>query len=240
MRPAPAIAAAFLATTLACGTAGAGDYAQRDILGFSPDGSTFAFEEYGIQDGSGFPYSNIYVIDTARDAWVAGTPIRVRRDDETVALLSVRDDARKQAGAVLKTHGIVPVGDTLVSNPVTEVGADPYAVRFITNPYVHTDRIWTVTLTPLPFPDPPGCENLGPVHGLRLVLGHPDGTTEVLQEDARLPSSRGCAQDYAISDVLAYFPDGGKPVLAILLSLYTVGFEGPDRRFLAVTAPFSE
>ena len=42
----------------------AGDYADRTILGFSPDGSTFAFEEFGVQDGSGFAYANIYMIDT--------------------------------------------------------------------------------------------------------------------------------------------------------------------------------
>ena len=162
MRAAGRIAGALVAIVLACGTAMAGDYAQREILGFSPDGHTFAFEEYGVQDGSGFPYSNIYVVDTSDDSWVAGTPIRVRRDDETVPLATVRADARKQSSALLNKYGIVPVGETLVSNPMTEIGADPYVVRFLTNPYVHTDRIWTLTLTPLPFPDPPGCENSGP------------------------------------------------------------------------------
>src|SRR5690606_36811639 len=38
----------------------AGDTASLDVLGYSPDGKVFAFEEYGIADGSGFPYSNIY------------------------------------------------------------------------------------------------------------------------------------------------------------------------------------
>ena len=65
----------------AAGPAAAGDAAELGILGFSADGGVFAFEEYGIQDGSGFPYSSIFIIDTAKDAFIPGTPIRVRIDD---------------------------------------------------------------------------------------------------------------------------------------------------------------
>ena len=54
----------------------AGDYAHRDILGFSPDGGTFAFEEYGVPDTDEFPYSVIYVIDTCKDEWGPGAPVR--------------------------------------------------------------------------------------------------------------------------------------------------------------------
>ncbi|RUV10776.1 DUF2259 domain-containing protein, partial [Mesorhizobium sp. M5C.F.Ca.IN.020.32.2.1] len=38
----------------------AGDVAELEILGFTSDGGAFAFEEYGVQDGSGFPYANRY------------------------------------------------------------------------------------------------------------------------------------------------------------------------------------
>jgi predicted secreted protein len=38
---------------------GRGDYADRTILGFSPDGGIFAFEEFGVGDGSGYPYATI-------------------------------------------------------------------------------------------------------------------------------------------------------------------------------------
>ncbi len=54
----------------------AGDRAQIDLIGYSDDGSYFAFEEFGIQDGSGFAYSSIYVVDLVDDSWVVGTPIR--------------------------------------------------------------------------------------------------------------------------------------------------------------------
>ena len=93
---------AVLALCLATGAASAGDYADRTIIGFSPDGAYFAFEEYGVQDGSGFPYANIYVVDTATDSWVAGTPIRVMVQDETASLASVRFNAYEQANAILR------------------------------------------------------------------------------------------------------------------------------------------
>ncbi len=35
----------------------AGDRAGIDFIGYSADGGFFAFEEFGIQDGSGFAYS---------------------------------------------------------------------------------------------------------------------------------------------------------------------------------------
>jgi predicted secreted protein len=64
----------------------AGDAAGREVIGFSPDGRYFAFEQYGVQDGSGFAYSDIMVIDATSDAWVVGTPVRKRADDEKMPL----------------------------------------------------------------------------------------------------------------------------------------------------------
>ena len=77
------LVAVVIACTLCAAPASAGDFAERHIFGFSPDGSHFAFEEYGVQDGSGFPYSNIYIVDVANDSWLPGTPLRVRIDDES-------------------------------------------------------------------------------------------------------------------------------------------------------------
>ena len=59
-------ASALLAASLTLFSAApalAGDAAQFDPIGFSEDGRYFAYEEYGIQDGSGFPYATIYLVD---------------------------------------------------------------------------------------------------------------------------------------------------------------------------------
>ena len=67
----------------------AGDRALIDYVGFSADFRYFAFEEFGIQDGSGFAYSNIFVVDLATDSWVVGTPVRVQAESETTTLEQV-------------------------------------------------------------------------------------------------------------------------------------------------------
>jgi predicted secreted protein len=214
----------------------AGDYAYRDILGFSPDGRYFAFEEYGVQDGSGFPYSNIYVVDTAFDSWVEGTPIRRRIDDEASPLNKARAEARAKAEPILTKHKIELRGLLVVSNPATELSADPYSVRFRTNNFFNMpERSWSLRLTPLVFPDPPNCKDLGPVKGFKLELTPPEGEMRVLNEDKSVPDSRFCPRDYAISDVVTYTPEDGETTIAVLLSLFRQGFEGTDRRFLAVT-----
>jgi len=214
----------------------AGDYAEREIIGFSPDGAYFAFEEFGVQDGSGFPYSNIFIIDTAKDDWLAGTPIRRRIDDEMAPLSRAREESRSKAQPLLTEHNITPRGVLAVSNPATELSADPHKVRFRLNPFFNmAERAWSLTLEPLPFPETAQCENFGPVKGLKLTITDPDGKQRVLSEDKSVPDSRFCPRDYAISDVVTFTPEGGETSLAILLSLFRQGFEGTDRRFIAVT-----
>lgn len=80
----------------------AGDVAELEILGFTGNGGIFAFEEYGVQDGSGFPYANRYYIDTADDSFLEGTPIRVRLDDENATLDAARLAARQKGEAIIK------------------------------------------------------------------------------------------------------------------------------------------
>jgi predicted secreted protein len=218
----------------------AGDYADRAILGFSEDGAYFAFDEYGVQDGSGFPYANVYVIDVAKDSWVEGTPIRVTIEDDGAMLTTARSDAMKKARPILDRLNIIARGSHVVDNPATELSADPYAVRFRTNQWFNmVERPWSLKLTRIPMPDSKGCENFDDVAGFRLDLTDPDGGTHVLNEDKSLPASRTCARDYRISDVVVLPSDsGGEGSMAVILSLIRQGFEGPDRRFLAVTTRF--
>ncbi len=227
----------LFALIFAAPLAHAGDYAYRDILGFSPDGRYFAFEEFGIQDGSGFPYSNIFVIDATNDSWAEGTPIRRRIDDEATPLSKARSEARAKADPILKKLKVEPRGLLVVSNPATELSADPYSVSFRLNDYFNMEeRAWSLRLTPITVPEPAAaCENLGPVKGLKLELTSPEGGTKVIAQDTSIPESRFCPRDYAISDVIAFTPEGGETTIAVLLSLFRQGFEGTDRRFIALT-----
>lgn len=226
-----AIAALFALATAAA----AGDYADREIIGFSPDGRFFAFEEYGIQDGSGFPYANIYVIDTTTDTWVSGTPIRVRLDDETATLDAARAQARAGATTALASRGIGEPGRLLVSNPLTEVVADRHFAEFFTLVFVppQTDtNIVTIAEYPLQVKSCPA--DFGQTMAFELTLQTVDGAERTLHRDNAIPASRGCPLAYGVSDVVAYDAADGNVVLIILLNVFQIGFEGPDRRFIAI------
>lgn len=223
---------------LAASAAHAGDWADRAILGFSPDGSSFAFEEFGIRDGSGFPYSTIHVIDTATSSTVGDTPVRVTIEDRKVSLDEARSRARAEAQPVLEARGIGLTNyRTVASNPPTELSADPHAVRFLTDlnatqPFMN----WELKVTPLSMDGGPYCASFGPANGFRLTLYDRDGNWRHLHEDRTLPEDRLCPYDYAITDVIIYRPENRDPVMVVLLNLIRQGYKGPDRRYLAVTA----
>ncbi|WP_029076070.1 DUF2259 domain-containing protein [Kaistia adipata] len=213
--------------------AAAGDFAERTLLGFSADGGRFAFEEFGIQDGSGFPYANIFVIDTTKDGWVPGTPVRVRLDDEEQGIAAARRAAAEQAAAHLK--GIERPGTLLASNPITESGRDPYKLAFKRHPALQLDGPeLALELETIPLPAPANDDPDYKTHGFRLVLKTEAGET-VLHEDQSLPASRGTALDYRIHDVVIDQPFGQPATLVVLVQVLTRGFEGPDGRYLAVT-----
>lgn len=210
----------------------AGDFAERSILGFSSDGSRFAFEEFGVQDGSGFPYANLFVLDTTKDSWVAGTPVRVRLDDETRGIQEARQAAAKTAAPFLKDIG--RPGTLLASNPITESGRDPYSIGFRRHPVQQLDGPEIkVTLETIPLDAPNNQDPEYKTQGFRLVLKDERGET-ILHEDKVLPASRGTALDYRINDVIIDQRFGQPATLVVLVMVMTRGFEGPDGRYLAV------
>ena len=97
-----AIALAFLTAS----AASAGDVAEMRPLGFSPDGKFFAFEQFGEQDGSGFAYAEIQVIDTKTDQYVPGTPVSVLISREEASIGEARRESLKQAKAILDERKI--------------------------------------------------------------------------------------------------------------------------------------
>jgi predicted secreted protein len=228
-----------LLTLSICFSAQAGDFAKREIHGFSVDGGLFAFEEYGVQDGSGFPYSNIYVVDTATDQWRAGSPYRIRLDDETKTVFDAREEARILAGTVMKSFE--NRGNVVATNRATELGIDDK--RMIANPRLVVppiDDAIEFRLEEIPFAGTETCEAFGATKGFRLLkIGTRDGDeTIMLHEDTSVPESRNCPLGYALADLVTYYPEGKSPVFAVLIRMQTVGFEGPDGRYLAVTGRF--
>jgi len=215
----------------------AGETADLDVLGFSSDGRIFAFEEYGIQDGSGFPYANRYYIDTHDDKFVSGTPIRVRIDDEAASIAQAR--ARSQADG----ERIVPAsqladnrGNLVGFNAVTEISANGDLMTVNPRPVdPPIDEPMTFILEQLPLAAQPGnCEGLEGMKGFTLVRGEGRVMTEI-HKDVSIPKSRSCPTGYRIGGVQTFYPVEGEPVYAVLISVKSFGFEGPDYRWIAVT-----
>lgn len=233
-----AFAIALAAALSASPGAKAGDVAALEILGFSADGKVFAFEEYGVQDGSGFPYSNRFYIDTATDSFLPGSPVRVRLDDESQSLEAARDQAREKGEAIVPADELAANrGFTAGYNAVTEFSADPH--RMAVNPrpvFPPIDGALELRIEEIALQQPQQCANLGDVVGFRLlrVDAAPGGQTQLVHEDSSIPQSRGCPLAYRIGAVQTFHPEGGEPVFAVLVATRSFGFEGPDYRWMAV------
>jgi predicted secreted protein len=220
----------------------AGDTATLNVLGFSADGSVFAFEEYGVQDGSGFLYANRFYINTGNDSFVPGSPIRVRLEDENASIATVRETARQQAQPIIAdTDLLANPGLVAGQNAVTELNADPF--RMVVNPRAVVppiDEALEIRLIEQPFPATGTCDGIvDSVAGMRLlsIPDEPGQQVRVLADDQSVPRSRGCPLGYQIAEIRTFYPQAGEPVFAVMIAIRTFGFEGPDFRWMAVTAP---
>lgn len=227
-----------LALTLGiAGPAAAGDRALLDVIGYSEDGRYFAFEEFGIQDGSGFPYSNIFVIDLSADSWVGGSPFRLRTDADNAALQTTRRDNRQAADDALTEFGITEPAQVLALIGDGEP-ADATELHFGAAGYGPGEVLGNYSLGLDVFEAKAGdaaCTSYTeqPIVGFALTLGT-DGNPRELHRDTTVPKSRGCPLAYRLYGVVGMANTGNIDGAVALISVYPLGFEGPDRRFIAV------
>lgn len=228
-----------LLSVLVSAQAEAGDFAHFQPIGFSGDGRIFAFEEYGIQDGSGFPYSTIYAIDTEEDRYLPGTPIRVRIDDEAAGLARARAESLQRAEKLIADSGLRDNPGLLAAfNPMTEQGVDPVRLRY--NQYAidpMAGGTFTLALEPVALDLPEKCRELNPdATGFRLRFTEAGDETvnRVVYEDTRIPESRNCPVAYQLSGVMTYHPREADPLHVALVLVRSYGFEGHDGRWIAV------
>ena len=235
------LAASLIGLLLFMAPAMAGDRAQLNVLGYSEDSRYFAFEEFGVRDGSGGNYSHLYVVDLSTDSWVDGTPFLTDQggdtDDVAPGLAAIRAKTMGLAAPVLTALKIdVPV-TTLVLLGDGVSGADgktmTTSIPSCCGPG-DTDPASTLSLTLTTFAaksaiDCPVDEAFGYVLTATLA----DGSSHELHRDGDvLPKSRSCPQDYRLYGVFAPFEQVSPRVA--LISTYPFDFEGTSRRFLAV------
>lgn len=223
-------------TTVSTTVSFAGTTAERKAIGFSADGGWFAFEEYGISDGSGAPFSNIFVINVDRDVWAKGTPIRINFREKVAPLSEARNAALKQAKPILEKLGITEPGILLASNPVTEISPNPRRIDFYRNKNLADPaNKLSYVLKELDFPENKTCKSFGiDEKGFTLSLTKGGSPLTQVYKDKSVPTSRRCPMRYAISDVIEFNPQSGPSRHIVLIHMFVMGFEGPDSKFLAV------
>lgn len=219
------------------GTARAGDIASRHFIGFSPDGSYFALEEYGVQDGSGFPYSHIFITNTRKNSWVKGSPIRVLLQDEKASLTEARQQAMLKASGFIKQFEIGAEGALLAHNPVTEIGRNAREVTVAPGPVPFLTKYALTFKIKDQFIETKRCKDYGPDSqmGYALTVQRKGEEPVELHKDNRIPTSRGCPRDYAISDVVRFQPDPAakEALYIVVIQTFSYGFEGNDGRYIA-------
>jgi predicted secreted protein len=222
----------------------AGDYATLNFIGFSKDGRYLAFEEYGVQDGSGFPYSSFYFIDVAKNSFAARS-VTIRIDNEQATENQARSRAKLKASLILKKLRIVNgnTGQLTVARMLTDLSLEApgsgksQRINFaeIVGSMYRSGN-YELVLNPIEVKvKVKGCEYTEqPLYIFELSLKDKDADkTIILQKDNALPASRFCLTEYAIQYVYLY-----EDKIAVFLNTYDPGFEGPDMRYLVVTGKF--
>lgn len=236
MRAATSSLLGFL-LSLTATSAAAADAAERSIIGFSGDGRWFAFEEFGVDDGTGAAYSSIYVLDVENDEWTPESPVRVS-DDESAskALWEIRRETLEQAAPMIEKYATYHPGKSLASNAVGEQVANPRVMVF--KRFHNLSQTWTVKLDTIDVPAPPGCANRGPVVGFAVSAGLSDGEIRELARDHSIPRSRGCPLEYRLADVVA-FGESETAKTVVLIHVLREGFKGRNARFIALPVDLS-
>jgi predicted secreted protein len=240
--------ALLLGATLASPVA-AGDAAALRVIGFSPDGTIFAFEQYTMLYEDEAAFSEYFLIDTRTDRYLPGTPIKVLlRDDDGNDEKKAREQAAAKAAPLIAQHRIEQPGtrhEGKASMALDEIGiyqmnTGPLAqAQAFTLPDGRKARL-AVAHRPL---GNAVCEGVGgrgmkgriPVAGLKLTLVL-DGKPVTLQEDKQLPPARRCVSGYGIAEAYLHTaPDGAITLAAMIETVDNHDYHaGPNRRFMAV------
>jgi predicted secreted protein len=222
----------------------AADGAKFRPVGFSADSNYFAFEQYGVQDGSGFPYAEIFVLDVRKDEWAKGTPHFEVVESETADVNQARAKARAEVADAIKRTAISVDAEILAANPFTEVVEKRgkitfhdhfnYSMGMFGTP--ESQGSWTLSVSNIKMTQANDCGE--EIFGYKLELkNEKSGETALLHEDKSLPKSRSCALAYDLEAIVQ--PVGGGDTLVAIIGVYRRGFEGSDRRFIAVPFKFN-
>jgi predicted secreted protein len=229
--------AAALLMAAGTGTAGAGDRALLDLIGYSHDRLYLAFEEYGVNDGTETAFSNIYIVDLSSSEFAGGSPFRAEADDDVQQpLAEIRARTAEAAKAALadlqvdEPADIDALSGDGVLGPASEMrfGLPVYGLQPAT-----TEGDYTLSLETFDIPETACKGSVGAARqGFALKLSG-DGPTRELHRDTTLPEWRECPVGYRLYAVVTPH-EGDLSAGVAIVAAYPFAFEGPSRRFVAV------
>ena len=201
----------------------AGDRAAFLSLGFSPEGQYFAFAQYGEQDGSGFPYAEIYIVDIEKNDFVPGGVIKQLWKDEIdpqAKGLHVLLEMRVAADSLLKAYNIQAQKQGRQIVPVSAAEREQVAWKD------ENGKPVTVVLRQRSKGDS-GLYSSSAAFQLNIHYGEKRGA--VVGNFRRF---RKYVRRYDIDRVLAARDDRS---LVFVIRMTKTGFEGPDIRYMVET-----
>lgn len=215
-------------------TSWAGDAAQLRFLGFSESGKYLAFQEYGITDGEGATFVNLYLVDVENN-YILDEGIETR-DTSGQTTQQVLATNLQQAKNKLKEFGIIAdnVGEKMISRPFSDVGTDEKKARFaIGTPLAGLQhRTYQLTLNEK---DGGVCTSAGvPISSRKFgltLLNEATKVSKILKKDVAFPQNDDCPTRYRIQDVYIYHEE----FIAVFINSLSPGYEGENMRYLVVT-----
>ena len=236
---------------LAIGTSAAASLASVEFLGFSADGKYAAMEQYWIEDGSGFPGAKIVVMSVTDNS-----VIRIFESQWTEELMyesgveicyennmnPAREIVLGYAEPFLDSLDISSENEGVhsVCHPLTDMGAEPDSVLFVTwvgSPMWMGPELSLSLQNHSEEPDsPPDWLSMfdTPVL-LEVLITDANGSVVMHFRDNSPQPEHRYVSNYRIRDVYVY----DDSLTAIILNTTEPGFEGPDGMFRIVTGVLS-
>lgn len=217
----------------------AGDRALLALIGYSPDGRFFAFEEFGLLSGSNLPYSNIHVVDLQEDRFVVGSPVNEQGSDETISVIAVRAQALASAEPRLADLGITRPAELVALNGDGAAEADRETLSFGTplpNDPSTISGNYEVSLETFETDAAATCGSDSPsrAQGFALTV-ESEGSRREMHRDTTLTRTRGCPVSYRLYGIALPFGSTDISGAVALVSAYLDEPTGTSRRFVAIS-----
>ncbi|MDR9771297.1 DUF2259 domain-containing protein [Rhizobium hidalgonense] len=214
----------------------AGDIANIQPLGFSADGKVFGFQEFGLKEEGGVPYSNTYFVDTENGQYLEGTPFRTEMTDKDANLSKARPQNLTAARSQMDKYDLLTNPGLIAAfNPPTELGSPAKTIRYTT---LATDgppkSPYTLSLSEMPVPTPKDCAAIDKrVLGFSLQMIEKQGAPnrQAARQATIVPAERACSVEYRIGGAVVYQPESGNTVHIALILAFDADRNG---RWIAV------